>query len=105
MAVPIIPARDVDTSTSWYRDTLGFDVVHVESEYGIVERDEVGVHFWGPSGIAPEESTTMFRIRVEGIDELYDLCARRASSIPVLRWRRSPGARESSRSPTSTGTS
>jgi catechol 2,3-dioxygenase-like lactoylglutathione lyase family enzyme len=74
MAVPIIPAQDVDTSTSWYRDILGFDVVHVESEYGIVERDEVGVHFWGPSGIAPEESTTMFRIRVEGIDELYDLC-------------------------------
>jgi uncharacterized glyoxalase superfamily protein PhnB len=32
------------------------------------------VHFWGPSGIPPDKSDTMFRIRVEGIDELYERC-------------------------------
>ena len=29
-AVPIIPARDIEASTSWYREELGFDVLHVE---------------------------------------------------------------------------
>jgi catechol 2,3-dioxygenase-like lactoylglutathione lyase family enzyme len=74
MAVPIVPAREVGASADWYREKLGFDVVHVEAEYGIVERDRVGVHFWGPSGIEPEDSQTMFRIRVEGIEELYEHC-------------------------------
>ena len=42
MAVPIIPARDTSAGAEWYRDKLGFDVVHVEPEYAIVERDRVG---------------------------------------------------------------
>ncbi len=79
MAVPIIPARDTATSVAWYRDHLEFDVVHLEEEYAIVERDRVGIHFWGPSGIEPAESDTMFRIRVDGIDELYEHC--RANEI------------------------
>ena len=74
MAVPVIPARDTKAGAEWHRDNLGFDVVHVEPHYPIVERDDVGIHFWGPSGIAPEDSDTMFRIRLEGIDELYDHC-------------------------------
>ncbi len=45
-AVPIIPARDVEVSAAWYRDQLGFDVFHTESEYGIVGRGESWIHFW-----------------------------------------------------------
>jgi hypothetical protein len=77
MAVPIIPARDTVAGAEWYRDNLGFEVVLTEPEYAIVKRDEVGIHFWGPSGIPPERSNTMFRIRVEGIDELYEQCMAR----------------------------
>ena len=74
MAVPIIPARNTAASADWYRDHLGFEIVHVELEYAIVERDDVGVHFWGPSGIEPKDSNTMFRLRVDGIDDLYERC-------------------------------
>jgi len=73
-AVPIIPARDTGASTAWYRDRLGFEVFHVEPEYGIVGRGEAWIHFWGPSGIEPEDSMTTFRIGVRGIDELYEHC-------------------------------
>ena len=73
-AVPIIPAREIEASTAWYADNLRFRVLHTEAEYGIVERDAVQVHFWGPSGIEPEQSMTMYRIGVDGIDELYDDC-------------------------------
>ena len=70
-AVPIVPAREVEAAAAWYRDRLGFTVHHVEQEYGIVGRDDVYVHFWGPSGIAPEDSMYMYRLAVSGIDELY----------------------------------
>jgi catechol 2,3-dioxygenase-like lactoylglutathione lyase family enzyme len=95
MAVPIIPARDTASATAWYGDNLGFDVVHLEPEYAIVERDDVGVHFWGPSGIAPEDSNTMFRIRVEGIDELYEHCRTKGIVHPNAPLEEKPwGARE-----------
>ena len=76
-AVPIVPARDVDAAAAWYRDKLGFDVFHVEPEYGIVRRGESWIHFWGPSDIAPEASNTMIRLGVRGIDALYAHCRQR----------------------------
>jgi catechol 2,3-dioxygenase-like lactoylglutathione lyase family enzyme len=95
MAVPVIPARDIEKSTEWYLHNLGFEIVHAEPEYGIVERDGVGVHFWGPSGIPPERSDTMFRIRVDGIDELYEHCRAREIVHPNAPLEEKPwGARE-----------
>jgi hypothetical protein len=81
-AVPIIPARDVEVSAAWYRAELGFDVFHTEPEYGIVGRGESWIHFWGPSGIAPEDSNTMIRLGVRGIDDLYAHCRERALVHP-----------------------
>ncbi len=76
-AVPIIPARDIEDAAAWYRDELGFEVFHTEPEYGIVGRGESWIHFWGPSDIAPEDSNTMIRLGVQGIDELYAHCQER----------------------------
>jgi catechol 2,3-dioxygenase-like lactoylglutathione lyase family enzyme len=73
-AVPIIPARDIEASVAWYRDRLGFTVFHTEEKYGIVDRGETWIHFWGPSGIPPEKSDTMIRVGVRGIDPLYEHC-------------------------------
>jgi len=84
-AVPIIPARDVEAATTWYRDELGFDVFHVEQEYGIVGRGESWIHFWGPSGIEPKESNTMIRLGVHGIDDLYEHCRARDIVHPNAR--------------------
>jgi catechol 2,3-dioxygenase-like lactoylglutathione lyase family enzyme len=95
MAVPIIPARDVAASARWYADNLAFEAVHVEEGYGIVERDGIGVHLWGPSGIEPKDSNTMFRIRVEGIEELYGTCGERGIVHPNAPLEAKPwGARE-----------
>jgi catechol 2,3-dioxygenase-like lactoylglutathione lyase family enzyme len=73
-AVPIIPARDVETSAAWYRDRLGFEIFHCAREYGVVGRGETWIHLWGPSAIPPEKSDTMLRVGVCGIDGLYDHC-------------------------------
>ena len=94
-SVPIIPARDVEASTAWYRDRLGYDVVHTEREYGIVGRGESWIHFWGPSGIAPEDSMTMLRVGVHGIDELYGHCQGEGIVHPNARLEEKPwGFRE-----------
>ena len=72
-AVPIIPARDVETSAAWYRDRLGFEIFHCEREYGIVGRGETWIHVWGPSSIPPEKSDTMIRVGVRGSTSLRPL--------------------------------
>lgn len=74
MAVPIIPARDLISTATWYEQVLRFAVRHVEDRYGIVERNGVQIHFWGPSGIEPQDSTTMFRLGVSGIEALHEAC-------------------------------
>lgn len=73
-AVPIIPSQDLPASVAWYRDMLGFTIHHQEDAYGIVGRDDVFIHFWGPSGIPPHKSDTMIRLGVVGIEEWYEHC-------------------------------
>ena len=81
-ATPILPARDIARSAAFYRDELGFEVVHLEARYGIVARDAVQLHFWGPSGIAPERSDTMIRIEVSDIAALFEHCEERGIVHP-----------------------
>jgi len=73
-AVPIVPAQDVALSSAWYHDMLGFEVHHVETGYGIVGRDDVYIHLWGPSDIKPEKSMTTTRLGVVGIEQWYQHC-------------------------------
>jgi len=89
-AVPIVPARDTESATGWYRDNLGFEVRHVEPEYGIVCRDEVYIHFWGPSGVDPHESMYMFRVGVDAIEELYEHCGSKKIVHPNAPLREQP---------------
>jgi catechol 2,3-dioxygenase-like lactoylglutathione lyase family enzyme len=94
-AVPIIPARQVEAATAWYRDELGFEVVHAETEYGVVARDDIQVHFWGPSGIDPKDSMTMYRIGTSDLDALYEHCRERDILHPNAPLERKPwGLRE-----------
>ncbi|CAN5267531.1 N/A [soil metagenome] len=81
-AVPIIPAQEIEASAAWYRDMFAFEIVHTEHEYGIVERDDVQIHFWGPSGIAPKDSMTMIRVGVRGIEGLFEQCRAQAIVHP-----------------------
>jgi catechol 2,3-dioxygenase-like lactoylglutathione lyase family enzyme len=81
-AVPIVPAREVGASTSWYRDVLGFEVFLAAEDYGIVGRGEAWVHFCGPSETDPAHSTTSLRIGVRGIDELHAECEARGIVHP-----------------------
>ena len=86
--IPALPARDVAGAVAFYRDRLGFDVLHEDGGFAVLGRDEAVVHLWQAGdeswrrrdpGDPPVRSgaesflagTASCRIAVEEVDELY----------------------------------
>ena len=86
-AIPALPARQVAQSAAFYRDKLGFAIVHEDTGFAIVLRDAVEIHSWqaddegwrGRTGAAPVVSgaesfiagTASCRVQVAGVNELH----------------------------------
>ena len=45
-AVPVLPARNIQETITFFEQHLGFTARHVEDEYGILLQDAVEVHCW-----------------------------------------------------------
>ena len=91
-AYPNLPVRDVARSVEFFRDKLGLPPRHQEAGFAILSRDAIEVHLW----LANDESwrtrngdqlivsgaesfiagTASCRVRVEGVEELYDSALR-----------------------------
>jgi catechol 2,3-dioxygenase-like lactoylglutathione lyase family enzyme len=86
--IPALPASDVAASVEFYRDRLGFEVLHHDGGFAVLCRDEAVLHLWEASdeswrkGVDPENpvcsgaesfiaGTASCRIVVDGVDELY----------------------------------
>ncbi|MBA3628155.1 MAG: VOC family protein [Actinobacteria bacterium] len=86
--IPAMPVKVAAAAVAFYRDRLGFDVLHHDDGFAVVRRDEAVVHLWEASDESwrgressewPVRSgaesfiagTASCRIRVEGVDELY----------------------------------
>jgi catechol 2,3-dioxygenase-like lactoylglutathione lyase family enzyme len=85
-----MPVRDMPAAVAFYRDRLGFDVVHHDAGFAVLGRDEAVVHLWESSDEAWRErvdvasnpvctgaesfiaGTASFRVEVSGVDELYE---------------------------------
>lgn len=87
--IPALPVRDVNAAVSFYRDRLGFGVLHHDGGLAVLGRDDSVIHLWeagdeGWRGRDPGESpvrsgaesfiagTASCRIEAEGVDELYE---------------------------------
>jgi catechol 2,3-dioxygenase-like lactoylglutathione lyase family enzyme len=87
--IPALPVRDVAASVGFYRDRLGFEVLHHDGGFAVLKRDDAVLHLWEASdeswreGIDLERpvcsgaesfiaGTASCRIVVEGADELYE---------------------------------
>jgi catechol 2,3-dioxygenase-like lactoylglutathione lyase family enzyme len=44
--IPALPARDVAAAVDFYRDRLGFAVLHHDGGFAVVCRDDAVVHLW-----------------------------------------------------------
>ena len=87
LAIPALPVRQVAQSIGFYRDQLGFAVIHHDTGFAIVRRDAVEIHLWEAgdegwrdrAGASPVVSgaesfiagTASCRIQVVGVDALH----------------------------------
>lgn len=86
-AIPALPVKNINKSLDFYRDKLGFTLVHYEGGFAVLECNKVQIHLWEASdeswrtqsNSAPVCSgaesfiagTASCRIEVEGVDKLY----------------------------------
>jgi uncharacterized glyoxalase superfamily protein PhnB len=71
---PVLASRDIHRSIEFFCSRLGFTALHAEQgTYGVVSRDGVSIHFTAcMEGRRADHS--VIRIRVVGVDDLYDHC-------------------------------
>lgn len=87
--IPALPVRDAAAAVDFYRDRLGFDILHHDGGFAVMCRDEAVLHLWEASDESWRErdsreepvrsgaesfiaGTASCRIVVDGVDELYD---------------------------------
>jgi catechol 2,3-dioxygenase-like lactoylglutathione lyase family enzyme len=88
--IPALPVRDVTAALAFYRDRLGFDVLHHDGGFAVLCRDDAVLHLWESGDETWRERTAMTdspvqsgaesfiagtascRIMTEGVDELFD---------------------------------
>jgi catechol 2,3-dioxygenase-like lactoylglutathione lyase family enzyme len=99
-ATPAMPSSDVARSIEFYRGVLGFDVVHHDGDFAVLQRDEAAITLWGATDQSWRErldaerpvcsgaesfiaGTASFRIRVDrDLDALYAVCKERGVVHP-----------------------
>jgi catechol 2,3-dioxygenase-like lactoylglutathione lyase family enzyme len=87
--IPAMPVRDAAAAVAFYRDRLGFEVLHHDGGFAVLRRDEAVVHLWESRDETWRErddlrekpvctgaesfiaGTASCRIMVEGVDDLY----------------------------------
>jgi catechol 2,3-dioxygenase-like lactoylglutathione lyase family enzyme len=88
--IPALPVRDMTAAVAFYRDRLGFEVLHHHGGFAVLLRDEAVLHLWesgdetwrerSDAAESPVRSgaesfiagTASCRIMCEGVDELFD---------------------------------
>jgi catechol 2,3-dioxygenase-like lactoylglutathione lyase family enzyme len=100
--IPALPVRDAAAAVGFYRDRLGFEVLHHAGGFAVLCRDEAVLHLWEASDEAwrerldPERpvcsgaesfiaGTASCRIVVDGVDELYAELSRSDVLHPVSK--------------------
>jgi catechol 2,3-dioxygenase-like lactoylglutathione lyase family enzyme len=100
--IPALPVRNAAAAVDFYRDRLGFDVLHHDGGFAVLARDDAVIHLWEAGDedwrtkLDPEKpvcsgaesfiaGTASCRIKVEGVDDLYQELSARDVLHPVSR--------------------
>lgn len=97
-SIPALPVRNIQRSVNFYRGLLEMTPIHEEEGFAVLARDAVTLHLWAasdeswrersgdPPVVSGAESfiagTASCRIRVEGVDGLYDVLKTRGILHP-----------------------
>ena len=100
--IPALPVRDAAAASTFYCDRLGFQVLHQDEGFAVLERDGAQVHLWQAGDESWRErrrderpvqsgaetfiaGTASCRIEVAGVDDLYEELRARDVLHPVSR--------------------
>jgi catechol 2,3-dioxygenase-like lactoylglutathione lyase family enzyme len=100
--IPALPVRDAAAAVDFYRDRLGFDVLHHDGGFAVMARDDAVVHLWeaGDESWRERDSierpvrsgaesfiagTASCRVVVDGVEELYEELRRSDVLHPVSK--------------------
>jgi catechol 2,3-dioxygenase-like lactoylglutathione lyase family enzyme len=87
--IPAMPVAQAAAGVDFYRDRLGFEVLHHDGGFAVLRRDDAVLHLWEASDESWRErdslerpvrsgaesfiaGTASCRIEVDGVDALYD---------------------------------
>jgi catechol 2,3-dioxygenase-like lactoylglutathione lyase family enzyme len=48
--IPILPSSDIDRDIAWYKEKAGFEVVHANDMYAVLQRDTIYLHLQWHAG-------------------------------------------------------
>jgi catechol 2,3-dioxygenase-like lactoylglutathione lyase family enzyme len=101
--IPAMPVRDAAAAVDFYRDRLGFQVLHQEEGFAVLGRDNAQVHLWQAGDESWRErvalreipissgaesfiaGTASCRIMADGVDDLYAELSAKEVLHPVSR--------------------
>ena len=100
--IPALPVRNAAAAVDFYRDRLGFEVLHHDGGFAVLCRDDAVLHLWEASDETWSErrsleqpvrsgaesfiaGTASCRIAVEGVDALYEEMRQSDVLHPVSR--------------------
>src|SRR5436190_19809484 len=101
--IPAMLVRDAAVAIAFYRDRLGFEVLHEDEGFAVLGRDEARIHLWQAGDeswrervalretpvSSGEESfiagTVSCRIMVDGVDDHFAGLSTQDVRIPFLR--------------------
>jgi len=100
--IPALPVRDAAAAVAFYRDQLGFEVLHHDGGFAVMARDEAVLHLWEASDESWRErdsverpvrsgsesfiaGTASCRVVAEGVDELFEELAANGVLHPVSK--------------------
>jgi catechol 2,3-dioxygenase-like lactoylglutathione lyase family enzyme len=100
--IPALPVRDAAAAVDFYRDRLGFEVLHHDGGFAVLARDDAVLHLWeaGDESWRERDSlarpvrsgaesfiagTASCRVVVQGVEELYEELRRSDVLHPVSK--------------------
>jgi catechol 2,3-dioxygenase-like lactoylglutathione lyase family enzyme len=100
--IPAMPVRDAAAAAAFYRDRLGFEIVHQDEGFVVLGRDDARVHLWQAGDESWRErsslekpvrsgaesfiaGTASCRVLVDGVDDLYEELSAKDVLHPVSR--------------------
>ncbi len=87
--IPALPVRDVTSAVAYLCDLVGFQAIHVDDGFAVVQRDDARIHLWlaGDTSWTGRQDlqerpvtsgaesflagTASCRVETEGVDDLY----------------------------------